>query len=206
MMLSLATQAALETQRLVGGRSFPIPTQALTPVLVAERFPSTPGIPTQQWAQQHYSSTPLAHKTWLLEPTRLSIMTTAPTTRPSVGSRSSKTQPAASTRPSVLKRSVTTPPDSTTLHWDLPPATSSPRAMIILISATKVFVMKPALCVSAQTEHRQEPLLRELAGSWFQARAWSSMRAVNLEWRRPRLVSRMRSSQWKRPARAVLRC
>src|SRR5947209_4483629 len=156
-MRSVAIPSALEIQRLVGVLSFPIPTLALTPVLVAERFPSTPGIPTQRWALQHYCSTLLAHKTWRLEPTRLSLMTAAPTTRPSVGSRSSKTQPAASTPPSVLKRSVTTPLASTTLHWGLPPATSSPRAMIILISVTKVLLMKPALCASGQTERRQEP-------------------------------------------------
>src|SRR5205823_11974269 len=66
---------ALETQGLVGVRSFWIPPAASTPVLAVERWLSTTEIPIPQLARQRSYSTPAAHKTPRLEPTRWSLTT-----------------------------------------------------------------------------------------------------------------------------------
>src|SRR5881396_2283584 len=75
---------ALEIQRLVGGRSFWIPPAASILVLAVERWPSTTRIPIPQWARQRSCSTPPAHKTRPLEPTRWSLTTVVIPTLPLV--------------------------------------------------------------------------------------------------------------------------
>src|SRR5205814_4157436 len=76
--------AVLEMQHLVGVRSFWTRPAASTPVLVVERWPSTTQIPIPQWARQRSCSTPPAHKTRPLEPTRWSLTTAVTPTLPLV--------------------------------------------------------------------------------------------------------------------------
>src|SRR5947208_15437310 len=73
---------ALEIQHLVGVRSFWIRPAVSILVLAVERWHSTTQIQIPQWELQRCCSTPAAHKTRPLEPTRSSLTTAVAPTLP----------------------------------------------------------------------------------------------------------------------------
>ena len=104
-MLFLFSRPALETQDLVGIRSFQLVRPTTTPVLALERWPSIPRVPIRQLALWRCPQHHWRDSTLLLELAHSCITRPAAKTRPTEHSLSLTTPRAPSILPVVRERS-----------------------------------------------------------------------------------------------------
>src|SRR6266542_3873505 len=132
--------------------------------------------------------------------TPLLALTAVVPTRASVPLHFSLTPPAAPILPSVMQH-LAAALVAATSHWAISPASISPRAIAILISATELLLPTTAPSASARQERRQPPISPASVGQQLQeVYQLSSMPAVISARSFPQRVSRTRLSPWTRQA------